>query len=384
MTLGVSTDPFTPEISSPKRTEQNTPSSYSVQQSNRYSPKPTEHELPSQSNIPKLSHIPEQSTIRPQVSLPNTPRPTPRPTYSARPSLNGPSAPPTIRPSRLPAASLILEVARRSAAPTSWSIRSSIMPLQNISVLNSAFRFSNANASIIENPEKLQQLTANIACALRVPLENILIKNITQIRIDGTINIIQFDPRIVSLNSNSAVVCYTQISNSTNRLLRGKRRLAGDSSVSIEYSIIDPPTALLSMDPATFASTIESDPAIISIATILGSDGVIAEAPPELTLIVAAAPVNSPNIETSDSNTSVGKFPVGPVVGGILGAFLVGGLIVGAIFMFAVRKPKKASIIIVQNSEPTVMTNPMVKQAERHIFDPVVSRGTLGTVAFRI
>ena len=385
------------------------------------SPKPSERVLPSEEPSQKPSERPEPSqpaTVRPEPSQPATVRPepspvttllpepsqpatvrpepsqaptirpqasppvTPRPTFSAKPSVNGPSAPPTVRPSRLPAASLMLPPVRRSAAPTPWPARPSVSPLANIGVLNSAFRFNNANASKIAEPEKLQQVTANIACALRLPLENIVIRNITQTRADGTVVTVPFDPQVVSLNSNGTVVCYTNGLNTTGRVLRGARRLVGDSSVAIEYSIIDPSPALLTMDSGAFATTVESDPAINNIASALDSDGVIAEAPPELSLM-AAAPSDPAAPPAGDASSS-GKLPVGPITAGVVGAFIVGGVIVGAVFMFMTRKPKisqvpkraPATMVIIQNSTPTI-ENPLVAQTPRQTFDPVQARTNL-------
>jgi hypothetical protein len=255
-------------------------------------------------------------------------------------------------------------------------------------VLNSALRFNNANASALAEPEKLQQMTANIACALRLPLENVLIRNITQTKPDGTTAIIPFDPRITSLNSNGTVVCYASPARNASRLLRGVRRLTGDSTLTIDYSIVDPTPELLTMDSGTFSSTVEAEPSVSEIAAALSSTGVVAEAPPELNLVAAApapVPAGGP-VDTTSSTDGGGKVPVGPVIAGVLGAFIVGGVIVGAVFLFMSKKPAPTvakstaaptTTIIIQNCEP-VMENPLMKNATRQMFDPIQTRANLG------
>jgi hypothetical protein len=257
--------------------------------------------------------------------------------------------------------------------------------------------FPNANASAINDPAKLQQITANIACALRTPLENIVITNITMTRVNGTAYNIPFDPRVTSLSSNGAVVCYGVTTNRTVRALRG-RVLSGGSTdtLTIDYSIVDPPSALLTMDSASFASTVESDPAVTDIAAVLESDAAFAVAPPELSLVsaVAVAPTTSDPVDVTSSTSNNGKYPVGPIIGGVLGAFVVGGVMVGAVFLFVtkkrapmIQKPADSKTIIIytnQNVEQST-PNPLIVNNARHVFDPLQARlGTAGTGTTRV
>jgi hypothetical protein len=247
-----------------------------------------------------------------------------------------------------------------------------VSPLVNINALNGAFRFPGANATTLTNPANLQQVTANLACALRAPLENVLIQNITQTTPAGT-TVIPFDPRVATLASNGTVVCYTKPANATARQLRG---LSETSSVTIDYTLVDPSEGILSMDPETFEATLAADPAVVDLSFALGSSGAVAVAPPELALVATPAPAPAPAPAAADLRSYLPA-----ILGGVAGAFVVGGVLVGAVFLFIARKPQTpttlkptSSVVIVQAIEST---NPMVLASgeDRQTFDPVVIRG---------
>lgn len=276
-----------------------------------------------------------------------------------------------MRPTRLPAASLLLQ-ATRSAAPSAFPVRPSVSPLTNIGALNGAFCFPGANATTLTNPANLQQVTANLACALRAPLENVILNNITQTTPTGTV-VIPFDPRTATLASNGTVVCYTK---PVARMLRQRRRLTETSAVTIDYTLVDPSAGILSMDPATFEATLASDPAVADLSFALGSSGAVAVAPPELALVATPAPAPSP--ASADLRSYLPA-----ILGGVVGAFVVGGVLVGAVFLFMAKRPatpttlKPTSSVVVIQTASIESTNPMVLAVgeDRQTFDPVGVRG---------
>ena len=232
---------------------------------------------------------------------------------------------------------------------------------------------------MFNDPAKLQQLTTNIACAARVPFENIVIQNITKPGPDGTKLRVPYDPSLTALNSNGTVVCYN-ISARAARLLRA-RRLVGDTAVSVEYSIVDPPTEILSADPDSYSSIMESEPAIVNLASVLGSDGVYAEAPPELSL---TGYQTTPPESTRPQQGATEIMPY--IVVGVVAAFVVGGVVVGSVMMFMSRKQKPVTlqktspaVVVYSNPDNARTINPLVSaaaQQQRTAFDPVLLRTT--------
>jgi hypothetical protein len=321
---------------------------------------------------------PSQEPTRRPTELP-TERPTQIP---VRPSQD-PTKRPSVIPSRLPAASLLFRP-QQSVAPSTFPVRPRVSPLANVTALGGILQFPNANTTALQQPAAVQQIVANLACALRAPLENILLRNITQTTAAGAV-VIPFNATLVSLNSNGTVVCYAPMRNATApRLLRG-RSLESAGTVSIDYLLVDPAPGLLTMDTTTFETTVAADPAVQDIAATLESSGVTAVAPAELQFV--AAPSAEPNAGSpAPSNTL--SVQIGSIVGGIVAAFVVGGVVVGVVMQFALRrpvvatvvKPASSAVVIVQNTEAAPAEanrseNPMLKaQDGRQMFDPQAVR----------
>lgn len=180
-----------------------------------------------------------------------------------------------------------------------------------------------------------------------------------------------YDASMTSLNSNGVVICYNMTVQP--RLLRG-RRLTGDSSVSVEYSIVDPPTEILAADPDSYSSIMESEPAIVNLASVLGSNGIYAEAPPELALAAYQT--------TAPPATGSAKEIIPYIVVGVVAAFVIGGVVVGSVMMFMSRKQKpvtlqktSTAVVIYTNPETVRNTNPLsATSQQRTAFDPMLLR----------
>jgi hypothetical protein len=208
-------------------------------------------------------------------------------------------------------------------------------------------------------------------------MENIVIKNITRTTA-GTVDIIPFDPAVATLNSGGTTTClYTNVAtNITARALRGLS--AVDSTLSIDYDIVDPSAGLLSMDPSEFSATLENDPAIADLSTTLGSSAVFAVAPPELALSSAVPPDSSVQSPQTAQNT------ISYAILGEAGAFVVGGAIVGAVVLFMTRRSaptptfKKTSptVIVFETDNPLNggATSAPPAPAGRQTFEPTTIR----------
>jgi hypothetical protein len=187
-------------------------------------------------------------------------------------------------------------------------------PPATFGTINARIELPNANTTAITNPANLQQIAANIACALRQPLETIQINNITTRYKNGTVYVLPFDPTRTTLNSGGAPVCVTAPAPA--RRLRSLQ--TAESVTTVEYSIIDPSDNLLALDTTTFNSIVSADPAITGIAAIVGSSGINAVAPSELEY-TAAVPSGEPAPSTqTSSDNSVMFIAIGVVLGAIV------------------------------------------------------------------
>ena len=251
----------------------------------------------------------------------------------------------------------------RSVAPTPLPVRASNSPAPYVPALTTTIRFQNANPATLNTTQGLQQTTAQLACALRVPLENIQIKNITQ-TVGGQVVAVPYDPTVASMVSNGQIVCFganatAPVNVTTPR--RVLRALTADSSVNVEYVISDPTPAILSMDMTDFSSTLAADPAIVDLALLLGSSGVEAEAPPELALASAAAATGSapsPAAPGADNSFLSRENAIPIIAGTIAGAAVVSALVAGG-FFFVLNK-SRASAVTAQKPVPGYKQSPAV------------------------
>jgi hypothetical protein len=202
-------------------------------------------------------------------------------------------------------------------------------------------------------------MTAQLACALRVPLENIQIKNITQ-TVGGRVVIVPYDPSMASMVSNGQIVCFVVNTNATApRALRSLRALTTDSSVNVDYVISDPTPAILSMDTTDFSSTLSADPAIIDIALLLESSGVVADAPPELALVSTSMTGPSPAAAPGADNSLLSRDHAIPIIAGaVAGAAVISALV--AVGLFFVLNKGRSPAVTAQKSVPGYKQSPAV------------------------
>jgi hypothetical protein len=225
-----------------------------------------------------------------------------------------------------------------------------------VPALTTTLRFNNANPATLNTTQGLQQATANIACALRVPLENVQIKNITQ-RIGGTVVIVPYDPSMASMVSNGQIVCFSTNATAP-RQLRGLT--ATDNSVDIDFVISDPTPAILSMNTEDFSSTLATDPAITDLALALESSSVTAEAPPELAFASAAIAPSAAPTGTTDNSFLSRENAIPIIAGTIAGAAVVSALVAGGFFFVLNKSRGFAGAVTAQKSDPAFKTSPAV------------------------
>ena len=160
--------------------------------------------------------------------------------------------------------------------------------------------FSNTNGTSLTQPAHLQQLQAALGCTLQVPLESVVIMNISHI-INGFSTPVPFDRSAANLKSNGTIVCLVP---RVRRLLR-QRQLdpTATSSVAVAVDILLPPDNLALLNSTELASLIEGSTSLQLVATSAGSSGLsllaapgTADAQPTVTGSAPAAAASSSNL----------------------------------------------------------------------------------------
>jgi hypothetical protein len=219
---------------------------------------------------------------------------------------------PTFKPAAPPIAVMSpLPIPTPWAVPTEIVITSEDIP----PYIPSRMSFADGNPTQFEEPQKIQEIQASIACTLRMPLEKIRIDTITILTIStGERQKVAIDPSDYMMDSNGTVVCY-QIAASA-RLLRALQ--STDIQVDIDYLIVEPSVDILSLNASQFAEILKASPVIQTFAQSVGSTGVASEV-----TVASYAGIQVPST-SSISIVSSFKFPTYGI--GILGG--VGGLLV--------------------------------------------------------
>lgn len=311
-------------------------------------PKPDDTQRPSESMTAKPSQRPLDFTAKPTPSAFPTKRPDSIWAVDAtRPPL--PSRPPMPSYSQRPLA--------MSAKPTPWRPRDPLpsdMPLPPY--IQSSVKFPGANATKIQRPEVIQEIQASLACALNLALDNIRIQNVTVRRAGEAPRIIDVSA-IPQLRSNGSAGCFRPAAAAAPRLLRGRSRsLQTDSSVDVDYYIVEPSADVLALSSAEFSTVLANSAPMTEIAASVGSSGVTAVA------TEGSAASTAPTTTSSTSSSSSG-IQIGSVAGGVVGGI---ALCVAAFTAYKLatrgrRQPIRGSavshsrVILVDNTNPLQM-----------------------------
>lgn len=229
--------------------------------------------------------------------------------------------------------------------------------------------FPNGNGTALVQPSLLQQLQAAIGCTLEVPLEQVVLTNVTQV-IGGAPTQIPFVPP--TLNSNGTVVCLVPATWSPQRRLA--LRALQSASVEVSITILSPPTSLTLLG-GTELATLVADSAILQlVSTMVGSSPVsvasvgdtigTAPTPPSDAVATAASPSNAGLI------TGLSVFS---------GFCLVAAGVAAGLYYRSRKQPVRSRVILtVENvfSEPSVSAKRIIPE-DRVEFSPLSIRQPL-------
>ena len=325
---------------------------------------------------------------------------TPRPSFSSRPSLKPspsripldatPSNTRTPNPSRPPRASLqpplppAVSLAR-SPLPSSWikpkpskspmpsrdppvaGISRTPMPSPSSSPLPpppyipSRVEFPGANATLLAQPEKIQELQASLACTLLMPLDKLYINNITRIS-GGVKEVVPVDPTRYRLTGNTTE-CMVK---TARRLLRANRFLqATTDTVLIDYTVLDPPQELVDLTSDDLTTILASSDVVTSVAASVGGTSIVASS--EIDMIAQDAPQPSPTPVPSKSVFQEIKDKISQyVLGGGLGGGAVVIALAAGLFLWRrhVKAKKRQTVTMTHFTNPIAHARPAQRQAD--------------------
>lgn len=271
-----------------------------------------------------------------------------------------------------------LAPARRSAAPTPPPARS-IAPTQRPATVQSTLSLPGAripdNATAATTTNTVQNIQAAIACSLRLPPEQIVIRNITVTRPDGT----TWNPQITTLlSANGTVLCYSLGSPSPAvRLLQAAS--SGSSSIAVDYTVVEPPDEVVTLSATELTTTLAASAMMQEVMAFTGAVSLAATTDSSLSAMAAASPAapGSGSGASSDNNTGL-IMVAGGVGAGMAVLVLAIGTILAVVFFRrstpakAVPNVSKSHTIMVVMAAPETVTqmNPMT--TERRGFEPVL------------
>jgi hypothetical protein len=251
--------------------------------------------------------------------------------------------------------------ARKSPAPSSWpkKVTMEIPPEEKPAYIEARMTVAGGNATEIAKPERIQQMQASLACTLRMPLENVRIQNITVTDASGRKSRVPVDPTAFMMVGDGSSDCY-DFSNMTTDSRRMLRALSGNSGViEVDYVIVNPSDAILTMDTTQFNEVISQSPIMIAAAISVGGTGVTAQA-------VDTRQVAGPSPSTSPLSSGEGmdlRMVLGVGIGGV--AFIA---TVSIIITFYYKEAKRSKRLL-REAEAKVTTGPrvvMVYSEENH------------------
>ena len=259
---------------------------------------------------------------------------------------------------------------RPAPIPTPWPVPqevvAAIRPEDIPPYIPSRVSFTDGDPVQFEEPQKIQEVQASIACTLRMPLEKIRIETITILTLStGQRDDIQIDPSEYLMSSNGTVVCYEV--GGSGRLLRSRRLQNTDIQVDIDYLIVEPPVEILALNTTEFATIIRSSPAIQSVAQSVGSSGVASEV-----TVASYSGIQVPQsyVSTTDASFKFPTYGIG-VLGGVGGLAVLAGFI-GAAYYFTKKTKKQASPVQSQPPRRVVFVDEM---ALPNMPRPMLGRG---------
>ena len=211
-------------------------------------------------------------------------------------------------------------------------------------------------------PAHLQQLQAALGCTLQVPLEHIVLTNISHI-INGVSNPVPFDRTAANLNSNGTIICLVP----RNRRLLMERQLQTSSSVAVSVDILAVPDYLAMLNSTELATIVEGSSSLQLVASSTGSSG--------LSLLVAVGSVDSQPTVTGPTPAAASN--VGLITGlAVFAGCCVIMMVVGGVVYYRLRqKPitSRSKTIVVVDA-PFSQIKPAAHSDIRIEFSPQIIR----------
>jgi hypothetical protein len=306
---------------------------------------------PSASNTPRQADATTTATATASVSATakqNDVSATPTPNKDNSSATSAPSMKPTrsVYPSRF--------------IKYSFSIRPRpsqfVFPVSPPASVAASLIFPKANYTLLRTPAKLQELQIILACILELPLEGIDIVDISTNSAS-----VPFDASIPRLNSNGEIVCITLPSVSSTQGAAGRSLQTADTTVS--YNILNA-NNLLTIDKNTFATSVGTDPNMISFSNSIGSN-----------IPTAVPPIILFSIISPDPSSAPPPAPIaGAIVGGIFGGILIAGVL-GVAVLAVVRLRNRMPPITSTKKPSLAISNPLNCTNDSHVlFNPVPTR----------
>jgi hypothetical protein len=307
---------------------------------------------PTASRTPFTTQFPSRRPSS-SVSVTRTPKPSERPN-SVSSSVSASRTP-------KPSAAIFADITRKplpsiipippppvakSPAPSPWTRPSkadavkemldSLTPDERPAYVSSRLSITGGNATEMAKPEKIQQMQASLACALRMPLENIRITNISYTDASGKVSKVGIDPSQFTMMGDGSTDCYKM--GSSGRLLRGLQTTSG--AIQVDYNIVQPSTDILSLDIDSLNDVIRTSPIMIEVASSVGGTGVLAISPESSLNAAPSAAPSGTVISSTGADSTFASFQ-GYVGGGIAGFVVFGGLVTALIFYYKENKRNK-------------------------------------------
>jgi hypothetical protein len=313
------------------------------------------------------SRLPPAPSVSPALtSLPPPPEP------SASPALPSRSALPSYAKTALPS----VAPARRSAAPSRPPARS-IAPTQRPATLQSTLNMPGAripdNTTTAAATQTVQDIQSAIACSLRLPPEQVVIRNVTVTRPDGSLwNL----PITILLSGNGTVLCYS-LRTGAQRLLQSG---GGDGSVTVDYTVVSPPDEVATLSATELTTTLAASAMMQEVMASTGAVSLVATTDSSL----AAPSSQTPTTSTEESNKNLFLLAGGIGAGGAVLVLAVAA-IAAVLLMKSQRRPalvEKKSVtppttvlMVVGPTETVTQMNPMTGASDRKAFEPTLRCG---------
>ena len=242
--------------------------------------------------------------------------------------------------------------------------------------LPATISFPRANVTELIRPAKLQEIQASIACAVRMPLENIEIKNITIRRaLTGLEEPVVADLSVARLNSNGSVQCLVIREQPRLRLRQVRRLQTTEDSVNVQYDIVAPTEDAMTTD---LGSVLSGDATMNALATSVGGTSVVATTGGQQQQQPQPQQPSSPTTSSSSVNMIGG---IVGAIGGVIAIAVAGAMIVQSqrnrnrnrTVSATTRSSHSSSVIVVTQENP--ITHPAnASQSQRVVFTPYGAR----------